>query len=129
MKEGLPSIQVRTLVLEADQAYRCGDWATTKTKLNAAFALKQAVEQYAGQHWYDEHNTFTVAMLDMAELWFKINERERDLTLASHAQAWADDPCCGGNQRHFERSFTLRHNASKYQWLGRLQKLRSLLPI
>ena len=85
----LPSTKAKLLVDEARAAYMKNDRNTARTKLDGAFALKAEVERYNGLVWDYVHDAFTEVMLDMAELWFKLDDCEQGRKLARHAQAWA----------------------------------------
>jgi len=103
-----PANQAKELVQAAVDLFEAGKKAEAEGKLKAAFALRSNVEGYTGPDWYQAHHTFTEAMLDMADLWRKLGNEEEASALASRAQAWADDPNAGGNQRLFERSLKLQ---------------------
>ncbi len=102
-----PGQHSRTLVRAADTDFRKGKIAEARTKITEAFVLRDEVERYNGARWWQNHQDFTEAMLDMAVLWYKLGKFKLGTSIAARAQAWADDPNCS-SQNKFDRSFSVR---------------------
>lgn len=134
MNDNLPSSLAAALVTAANTCYKQGDHAGAKTKLTEAFALKDEVERYNGYHWQHVHNAFTAAMLDMAELWYRLGDTETGDRMMARGRAWAWDPNCSSIP-NIEREALLQKQKRALQRSGKLKQLwrklnlRSLLPV
>ena len=122
-----PGQRARGFVTRAETDFRKGNLESARKNLEKSFSLKSEAEIYAGDLWRGNHQGFITAMLDMSVLWYKLGELAEGDRLASHAQAWADDPNCS-SQRNFERSFRIRNGKFWYFLSGLGGRFRSLVP-
>lgn len=104
-----PGQRAKALAEDAEADFRKGKIESARKKLDEAFALKDEVERYTGPELACNHHDFTAAMLDMSVLQYKLGNFKEGDSLASRAQAWADDPNCS-SQRNFECSISVRKN-------------------